>query len=52
MNMFRGRVKTSTSQQTADELNRKKLAGKVLEIKKDIQSRLKYLKSYIGELYC
>jgi hypothetical protein len=48
MNMFARRAKTSTSQQAADELNRKKTAGKVLDAKKDMTSRLRYLKSFIG----
>ena len=45
--MFARRVKTSTNQQTVDEINRKKCASKVLDLKKDVNSRLRYLKSYI-----
>ena len=47
MNMFARRVKTSANQQAVDELNRKKCAGKVLDVKKDLASRLRYLKAYI-----
>ena len=43
--MFTRKPKTNTSQ--VDELNRKKCAAKVLDIKKDLNSRLRYLKSYI-----
>lgn len=45
MNMFTRKPKTNPSQ--VDELNRKKSAAKVLDIKKDLNSRLRYLKSYI-----
>ena len=43
--MFTRKPKTTTSQ--VDELNRKKLAAKVLDTKKDMTSRLRYLKTYI-----
>lgn len=45
MNMFARKQKTSSSQ--TDELNRKKSASKVLDLKKDLNSRLRYLKVYI-----
>ena len=50
MNMFARKVKASASQLTADEMNRKKCATKVLDLKKDVSSRLRYLKAYIGKL--
>lgn len=43
--MFTRKPKTTTSQ--VDESNRKKTAAKILEQKRDLNSRLKYLKSYI-----
>jgi hypothetical protein len=43
--MFTRKPKTTTSQ--VDELNRKKSAAKVLDTKKDLTSRLRYLKTYI-----
>ena len=43
--MFDRKQKTSSSQ--TDELNRKKSASKVLDLKKDLNSRLRYLKVYI-----
>lgn len=46
MNMFARKPKSTNSQ--VDELNRKKTAGKILDIKKDLNSRLRYLKNFIG----
>lgn len=45
MNMFGRKPKASTSQ--VDELNRKKVATKVLDVKKDLKDRFRHLKSYI-----
>ncbi|CAF0829024.1 unnamed protein product [Brachionus calyciflorus] len=45
--MFARKPKTVTSQATVDELNRKKLISKILDIKKEVNSRLRYLKNYI-----
>ena len=50
MNMFARKQKPTVSQADA-ELNRKKCAGKSLDLKKDVNSRLKYLKMYIGKLF-
>lgn len=47
MNMFARKPKTISNQATADESNRKKLASKILDTKKEVNSRLRYLKSYI-----
>ena len=47
MNMFARKAKVPNS--SADELNRKKCASKVLDVKKDLNSRLRYLKQYIGK---
>lgn len=43
--MFARKAKVPNS--SADELNRKKCASKVLDVKKDLNSRLRYLKQYI-----
>lgn len=48
MNMFARKTKTVTNQAAVDESSRKKVAGKILDPKKDINSRFKYLKSFIG----
>lgn len=47
MNMFARKPKTISNQATADESNRKKLASKILDTKKEVNSRLRYLRSYI-----
>ncbi len=49
MNMFARKPKSTNSQ--VDELNRKKTAGKILDIKKDLNSRLRYLKNFIGKKF-
>lgn len=46
--MFARKTKTVTNQAAVDESSRKKVAGKILDPKKDINSRFKYLKSFIG----
>lgn len=51
MNMFARKPKAIASQAAVDESSRKKVAGKILDLKKDINSRLKYLKSFIGRFY-
>lgn len=43
--MFTRKTKANTSQ--VDELNRKKTATKVLDVKKDLKDRLRHLKGYI-----
>lgn len=48
--MFARKPKTTNSQ-TTDESNRKKLASKILDPKKDLNSRLRYLKNYIGNFF-
>lgn len=45
MNMFTRKAKPTTSQ--VDEINRKKTATKILDVKKDLKDRLRYLKSFI-----
>ena len=47
--MFARKPKSTNSQ--VDELNRKKTAGKILDIKKDLNSRLRYLKNFIGKKF-
>lgn len=47
MNMFARKPKTISNQATADESNRKKLASKILDNKKEANSRLRYLRSYV-----
>ncbi|RNA35995.1 ral GTPase-activating subunit alpha-1 [Brachionus plicatilis] len=47
MNMFARKPKTVSNQAAADESNRKKLASKILDTKKEINSRLRYLRNYI-----
>lgn len=48
MNVFARKPKPVNT--TMDELNRKKCASKILDHNKDMTSRLKYLKYYIGKL--
>jgi hypothetical protein len=50
MNMFARKAKI-VNNQAADELNRKKCASKILDVKKDLTSRLRYLKVFIGKIY-
>ena len=45
MNMFGRKQKVTNSQ--ADELNRKKCAAKVLDVKKDLTSRMRHLKLFV-----
>lgn len=50
MNMFARKPKGANNQAAVDESSRKKVAGKILDPKKDVNSRLKYLKNFIGGL--
>ena len=45
--MFARKAKAINSQTTADESSRKKFASKILDAKKEVNGRLKYLKIFI-----